>query len=251
MSVEPLPPQERSELRPLLDSRRPGDAMAAYYALTHPAAKVRLWVHRSPAGRLDGFLVRAQTGLDLFRPLVTLRTPDAESAAELLQAAFPSPQPALFSMPEPLGLWVLPLLALETTATLRILRLNPARMEPLINILVLRRDSPDGLPRYEIRSENRLLASAGVNWQTYDWAEIFVQTDPDVRERGYGRSVCAALCRQLMEERKSVLYAVEERNNASMRLAVGIGFEDTGERELLCSGSVQHPFPIPHQSGEG
>jgi RimJ/RimL family protein N-acetyltransferase len=238
MSVAPLPPEARTSLRMLLDPRRAGDAMASYYALSHPAAKTRLWVHQSPAGRQDGFLLRAQTGLDLFRPLVTLRAPDDLATGELLRAAFPAPQAAIFSFPEPLGLWLLPLLTVESMMQLLVLRLNPARLEPLINILVQRTNSPGGLPRYEIRNENRLLAAAGVNWQSSDWAEIFVQTDPDVRERGYGRSVCAALCRHLLEEKKSVLYAVEEKNTASIRLADGIGFEDTGERELQCSGSV-------------
>ena len=239
MSVAPLPPEERTSLRMLLDPRRAGDAMASYYALSHPAAKTRLWGHRTSAGRLDGFLLRAQTGLDLFRPLVTLRASDAGATAELLRAAFPAPQAAIVSFPEPLGLWVLPLLAMETMVQLLVLRLNPARLEPLINILVRQTVSPGGFPRYEIRNENRLLAAAGVNWQSADWAEIFVQTDPDVRERGYGRSVCAALCRHLLEEKRGVLYAVEERNSASLRLASGIGFEDTGEREILCAGSVQ------------
>jgi hypothetical protein len=243
VSVAPLPPEARANLRVLLDPRRAGDALASYYSFFHPAAKTKIWVHQSPAGRLDGFILRAQTGMDLFRPLATLRAPDASAAAGLLQAAFPSPQAAMYSFPEPLGLWVLPLLAVETMMPLHVLRLNPARLEPLINILVQRTNSPGGLPRYEIRNENRLLAAAGINWQSPDWAEIFVQTDPDVRERGYGRSVCAALCRHLLEEKKSVLYAVEEKNSASMRLAEGIGFEDTGEREILCSGSVLPSSP--------
>lgn len=243
MSVAPLPPEARANLRVLLDPRRAGDALASYYSFFHPAAKTKIWVHQSPAGRLDGFILRAQTGMDLFRPLATLRALDASAAAGLLQAAFPSPQAAMYSFPEPLGLWVLPLLAVETMMPLHVLRLNPARLEPLINILVQRTNSPGGLPRYEIRNENRLLAAAGINWQSPDWAEIFVQTDPDVRERGYGRSVCAALCRHLLEEKKSVLYAVEEKNSASMRLAEGIGFEDTGEREILCSGSVLPSSP--------
>jgi RimJ/RimL family protein N-acetyltransferase len=250
MSIAPLHPEARTGLRTLLDPGRAGDAMASYYALSHPAAKTKLWVHRSPAGRQDGFILRAQTGMDLFRPLVTLRAPDAEAAGELLAAAFPAAQAAMFSFPESLGLWVLPLLSAETMMQLRMLRLNPARLEPLINILVQRTNSPGGSPRYEIRNENRLLAAAGVNWQSADWAEIFVQTDPDVRERGYGRSVCAALCRDLLDMKKSVLYAVEEKNAASIRLATGIGFEDTGEREILCTGSVHPASATPGKNSQ-
>jgi RimJ/RimL family protein N-acetyltransferase len=243
VSAAPLPAEERAVLASLLDSRSAGDAMASYYALLHPAAKTRIWTHRSAGGRMDGFLVRAQTGQDLFRPLATLRAPDASTAAELLRAAFPSPSPAFFSIPEPLGIWVLPLLSAESIEQILLLRLNPAKLEPLVNIFVEQAASPAGLPRFEIRRDGRLLAAAGVNWQSSGWAEIFVQTDPAVRERGYGKSVCAALCRLLLEERRVVLYAVEENNTASIRLARGLGFEETGEREISCAGSVVTSAP--------
>jgi hypothetical protein len=159
----------------------------------------------------------------------------------LLQAAFPSPAPAIFSIPEFLGLWVLPHLTVDPPTRLLLYRLNPARLEPVVNILVTRATSPDGLPRYEIRSGENLLAAAGVNWQSSAWAEIFVQTDPAVRERGFGKSVCAALCRDLLGRKKDILFAVEEDNLPSVRLAQGLGFEDTGEREILFTGSVLLP----------
>ncbi|HEY5119243.1 MAG TPA: GNAT family N-acetyltransferase, partial [Anaerolineales bacterium] len=88
-----------------------------------------------------------------------------------------------------------------------------------------------------------LLAAAGVNWQSSEWAEIFVQTDPAVRERGYGKSVCAALCRDLLERKKDILYSLEEDNLTSLRLAQGLGFEDTGEREIIFTGTVLIPAP--------
>jgi hypothetical protein len=250
MSIELLPPGERDSLRTLLEGYRPGDAMVSYYALEYAPSKTKIWIHRSPQARKDGFLIRAQTGQDLFRPWVSLRAPGAASAAELLQAAFPSPAPAIFSIPEPLGLWVLPLLKADLPTRLLLYRLNPARLEPVLNILVRRASSPDGLPRYEIRNGDQLLASAGVNWQSSTWAEIFVQTEAAVRERGYGKSVCAALCRELLERKRDILFAVEEDNLPSVRLAQGLGFEDTGERELLFAGSA-NPSPAPPHSGEG
>jgi RimJ/RimL family protein N-acetyltransferase len=241
MSIESLPIEGREALRSLLDIRNPGDSWAAYYALEHPAAKIKIWVHRSSEGRLDGFLIRAQTGQDLFRPLVTLRAPGSTSAVGLIQAAFPTSAPALYAIPEALGLWVLPVLSADPPRRVLLFRLNPARLEMVLNILVTRSASPDGLPRYEIRNGEQLFAAAGVNWQSSVWAEIFVQTDPAVRERGYGKSVCAALCRELLEKKKEILYAVEDNNAASLRLAQRLGFEDTGERELLFAGSVLSP----------
>ncbi len=125
MSVEPLPPGLRGSLRTLLEIRRPGDAMVSYYALEYPAAKTKIWISRSPEGREDGFLIRSQTGQDLFRPLVTLRAGRSASAAGLLQAAFPTPAPAIFSIPESIAGWVLPLLSVESPARVLLYWLNP------------------------------------------------------------------------------------------------------------------------------
>jgi ribosomal protein S18 acetylase RimI-like enzyme len=238
MSVTPLPPEERNSLRSLIVSRRPGEALAAYYAFHHPASRTRIWSHRSASGRIDGFLVRAQTGQDLFRPLITLRAPDSAAMAELMRAALPSGQPALFSFPETLSVWLLPLLSIDTRQRLLVYLLNPSKFVPVTNIFVRRASSPDGLARFEIRQGDSLAAAAGINWQSPEWAEIFVQTDPQTQERGYGKSVCAALCAHLLEQKRSVLFAVEENNRPSIRLAKSIGFEDSGESEILCTGSI-------------
>jgi hypothetical protein len=241
MSVALLPPQERDSLRSLIESRRPGDALAAYYALHHPASRTRIWSHRPDGGRIDGFLVRAQTGQDLFRPLVTLRAPNSAALTGLLRAALPAGQPALFTFPETLSVRLLSLLAIEMRRDLRLYLLNPAKFVPVPNIFVRRESSPDGLARFEIRQGGHLAAAAGINWRSPDWAEIFVQTDPESRERGYGKSVCAALCADLLEGGRSVLFAVEENNHPSIRLAGSLGFEDTGEREILCAASFREP----------
>jgi RimJ/RimL family protein N-acetyltransferase len=246
MTVAPLRAEDRGELRSLLDSRRAADAQAAYYALHHPAARVRMWVYAN-GGRREGFLVRAQTGRDLFRPLVILRAPHAGAAELLLRAALPTGSAFLVLLTEQSADWPLPLRLDEPPIRSRLLELNAARFEPIVNIFVVRSPSPDGLPRFEIRQGERLLAAAGVNWQSPEWAEVFVQTEPEVQNRGYGKSVVAALCRELLEGRRRVLYAVEESNNASRHLAEGLGFADTGEREQMCAASlVEHRLSDSH-----
>ena len=237
MSALPLPPEERFSLRNLLDLRQPGDAMTAYYALFHPAARTKIWIHRAAGGRVDGFLVRAQTGQDLFRPLVILRGSGSAALLELLSAALPVGREAVFSVPEELGPMLLPFLNVSDQQTLSLLRLNPSRFQPVVNIFVRRGVSPDGLPRFEIRQGETLVASAGVNWRSPDWAEIFVQTIAAAQERGYGKSVCAALCEELVGAGRSVLYAVSPENRPSLALAASVGFEDTAQRELVCTGS--------------
>jgi hypothetical protein len=234
MTVRMLRVEERDRLRAMVEPHRAADAMACYYALQHPAARVRIWV-REPGG---GFLVRAQTGQDLFRPLVIMRARQPEGAEELLRVALPPGSAFLLSLSAEMALWPLPILCTESPTVLNLLELNAARFEPIVNIFVVHSQSPDGLPRYEIYHGDRLLAAAGVNWQSPEWAEIFVQTEPDVQNRGYGKSVTAALCRQLLEERRRVLFAVTESNGVSRRMAEGLGFTETGASETLCAATM-------------
>jgi hypothetical protein len=42
----------------------------------------------------------------------------------------------------------------------------------------------------------------------------------------------------LLDGRYSVLFAVEDGNHPSLRLAESVGFEDTGARELFIAGSL-------------
>jgi len=238
MPVVPLRAEDRAQLRAQLDSHHPADARAAYYALHHPAGRVRLWIHPPGGDHESGFIVRAQTGQDLFRPIVILRATSSRLAEALLRTALAPGSPFLLSLTEETAYWPLPIRIVEPPLRLHIWELAPARFEPVINIFVVRAQSPDGLPRYEIRKDERLLAAAGVNWRSPDWAEIFVHTELDVQNRGYGKSVASALCRQLTEEKHRVIYALEESNHASRLLAESIGFADTNECEHVIIGSL-------------
>ncbi len=241
MNIVALAEAERSRVRRLLDEHEPGDALACYYALHHPSSRTRISAALSPQGALLAFLVRAQTGHDLFRPLITGRAPDFPTLAELARAALAPGQPVYFSMPLVQASWAR---ALIDSATQSILHLHILRREsfsPVINVLVTRNPSPDGLPRYEIRQGERVLAAAGLNWRSPFFAEIFVHTDEAVRERGHGRSVVAALCQELLEAGCTPLYAADQANPASLRLAASVGFADCGQREFVCSGNLRHP----------
>jgi RimJ/RimL family protein N-acetyltransferase len=238
MNAIPLRAEDRGQLRAMLEGRRPVDARAAYYALHHPAQRVRLWIQSPGSNREQGFLVRAQTGQDLFRPLVILRASSAVVAEQLIQTALPPGSPFLLSAREEASRWPLPIHPAEPPVRLHLLELVSAQFDPVINIFVVRSQSPDGLPRYEIRHGERLLAAAGINWQSPEWAEIFVHTEPVVQNRGYGKSVVSALCRQLMEEHRRVLYAIAENNTASRLLAESIGFADSGECEWVLHGTM-------------
>src|SRR4051794_38155640 len=102
MAVPSAVNQLRSLIRPLLDERSTADALAAYYALYHPADRTELFVYPSePAGGPPrGFLVRARTGIDLFRPLVTGRLHDDETAAALVERGLIAGRPVYLTVPE-------------------------------------------------------------------------------------------------------------------------------------------------------
>jgi ribosomal protein S18 acetylase RimI-like enzyme len=230
----------RPRVRPLLDTRSPADALASYYALYHAPDRSELFVYPedgaggSPrAAPASGFLVRARTGLDLFRPLVTYRAQTEAAAAELLERGLQPGRPVYLTVPEPLALWANKYLTVTDAELHRVYRLNPQRYQPIINVLALTSTGADGLPRVEIRAGDRAGAVAGVNWQSPDFAEVYVYTDPAVRGRGWGKSVVASLVGLLRQSGRTPLYVVAETNEYSIRLAEAVGFDDTGHREYV------------------
>jgi hypothetical protein len=90
---------QRRAIRGLLDERSPQEAMAVYYAFVHEEAKTQVitWpLERMGGNTAVGFITLSRTGLDLFRPFLTMRLPlpDLEASAQLLQHALP-PVPKL------------------------------------------------------------------------------------------------------------------------------------------------------------
>jgi GNAT superfamily N-acetyltransferase len=235
--------EQRRAIRPLLNERNPADALAAYYVFHHPEDRTQLFITPVDAGpgQATGFVALSRTGIDLFRPLVTLRLPgdgrDYQASVELLQRALQPGMPVILSAP----IAYLPLLHLllevQSEETLRLYALDPGRYEPVINVLVARTVAPNNLPRYIIRStqseSGEIVASAALNWQSPTFAEIAVFTRPDQRRQGWGRSVVAAMVQELLDSGRVPLYVVAEENQPSIQLAESVGFVDTGVRETI------------------
>jgi RimJ/RimL family protein N-acetyltransferase len=227
-------------VRALLDERDPADALAVYYALFHDPARSTVYLHFDPEqpARPNGFLVRAQTGQDIFRPLITFRAPSAEAAVELFRQGMQGGRPYYLTAPTAMARYVNRYLNIHEPALFQVLRLNRERFQPVINVLVTSERGPDNWPRYEIRNGDRVLASAGVNWRSPRYAEIYVYVDGNVRGRGYGKSVVARAAGDLLEAGITPLYVVAEDNTASIRTAQAVGFEDTGAREYICEAAL-------------
>src|SRR5690606_5763584 len=121
--------------------------------------------------------------------------------------------------------------------------LDPARYEPIVNVLVTRSTGPGGYPQFTIRSsesgEEEIVASASLNWQSPRFGEIAVNTRPQFRRQGRGRSVVAALSGHLIDSGRVPLYVVAEENTASAGLAESVGFVDTGAREYLIQATLK------------
>lgn len=243
MTARTLLDPRRASLRPLLNETSVADALATYYALYHPPDRAEVVVHPRDSNQADGFLVRARTGLDLFRPLVTFRAPSEAVAVDLFQAGLQAGRPVYLTVPEPLALWANKHLDVTDAALHRVYRFNANQFEPMINVLAMMSTGPDGTPRCEIRSGGQVSAVAGVNWQSPRFAEVYVYTDPAVRGRGWGRSVVSAVANQLVKAGRLPLYVVAESNDASIRVAEAVGFEDTGLREYVGQAVFLHQEP--------
>jgi len=230
--------EKRRQIRPLLSPGDPADALASYYALWHDPRRTRLTLHRDAQGKVDGFLVVAQTGADLFRPLVTLRAPGQEAVGTLLRDALAAHRPYQIIVPVRFASAVRDHMEVAKSALTRLYLLEPSRFQPIINVLVQRMASAEGAARFQIESQGQVMAMAGINWRSPAFAEIFVYVHPSGRGRGWGRSVVSACTTALLEERIRPLYSVDEDNETSQRIAEALGYADTGHRDLIAEGQL-------------
>lgn len=231
--------EKRRALRPLLSAHDPADALASYYALWHDPKRTQLAISLDAQGRADGFVVTCQTGADLFRPLVTLRAPDADAVGRLLREALVPNRAYQVIAPVTLASAVREHLDSQQSRLLSIYRLDPVRFQPIVNVLVQQVSGADGTPRFQIESQGQVVATSGTNWRSPTFAEVFVYVHPTGRHRGWGKSVVSACTASLREARLAPLYLAEKENEISVRIAEGLGYVDTGRREFVAEGRLK------------
>jgi len=229
----------RKAIQSLLNQHDPAAAVTVYYALYHPPERTRLAVHRAPGGQPDGFLAQCVTGFDLFRPVVVLWGEDEKARRELLQLALDPGRPYFFIVPWEYQSILEEICLLEEKMVAAIYWLDPKRFEPTINVMVVETQSPDGSPRYEIRSEGQTVAASGTNWRSPYFGEVYVYTEPQARGRRWARAVLSACSARLIQDGQVPIYVVELENEASIRVALATGYQDTGTRLLLASGVLR------------
>jgi GNAT superfamily N-acetyltransferase len=235
----------RKAIRHLLNERSPLDGIAAYFAFHHSDDRTQIVIYPDDGSMTTGYVAISRTGMDLFRPFLTLRLPpyDMNGGVELIYSALP-PGTAVIINALPADTPLLQaIFDVQTEETIQVLVLDESQFEPIINVLVTETASNNPYPRFVIRStgtgSDEIAASAGINWQTDYFAEISVNTNPRHRRQGFGRSVVAAAVSHVLANGRTPLYAVAENNQASQQLAQSVGFVDKGFRHTILHGSLK------------
>jgi hypothetical protein len=243
--VTALPVPERRLLTKMISPRLPGDALASYYALNHPAERLMLYVVRTSDGDVIGFLVSARTGGDLFRPLVIPLATSPEILERLLRAALLGRPPVLAHLPADQEAWVPSAVEWSDSRSYDLYRLDPSAFRPEINVLVTTASAPDGLVRTEVRSGRALLAAAGLNWKGDAYAEVYVEGTEEARSRGLTRSTLSSLTAEILKERVIPLLYVDVLDTGALAEAHWVGYRKTGDRyvrgQMVWRGAAQGP----------
>ena len=225
----------RAAIAPLLSSK-PADALASYFALEHDPKRTRLVLRRDAEGRALAFVAVCQTGMDLFRPLAVLRGDDSAALQDALREALAPGRQYLFSAPAIARPDLESVVQLHGAGVQEIYALHNADFKPVVNVLVQTSRTPDGQWRASIRArDGSAAAEAGTSWISSRYAEVFAHVAEAMRGRGLGKSVVSAVSAQVLTLQRTPLYVTAPDNAASRRLALRLGYRDTGGREL--SGS--------------
>jgi hypothetical protein len=238
----------RQAIRHLLNERSPLDGIASYFAFHHPEDRTQIVLYPADGRVTTGYVAISRTGMDLFRPFVTLRLPpdDINGGVELIYSSLPPGTAVIINALPGDAPLLQALFDIQSEETIQVLDLNESQFEPIINVLVTETASNNAYPRFVIRStstgSDEIAASAGINWQTDYFAEISVNTNPRHRRQGFGRSVVAAAVNYVLANGRTPLYAVTDNNQASLQLAQSIGFSDKGFRHTILQGSLKSPI---------
>ncbi|MBE2220925.1 MAG: hypothetical protein IAF02_05265 [Anaerolineae bacterium] len=237
--------QRRRAIQHLL-SDNPADATAVYYAFHHPDGKSSVLPYPAEAERAEGFVTFSRTGLDLFRPLVTMRLPiaDLETSAAVIYNGIQPETAVIIQAPTDYLPLLQALFDVQTIEHFHLYTLSRNHFEPVINVLVTQSTGPNGLPRFVVRSQqdDRVIASAGINWQSPDYASLSVNTDAAHQRQGLGVSVLSAIVGYVLENGRSPLYEVATSNTASQTLARQTNFTNTGADKVLLQAVLKPRF---------
>jgi hypothetical protein len=237
--------QRRRAIQHLL-SDNPADAASSYYAFDHPDGKSSVLPYPPDSERAAGFVTFSRTGLDLFRPLVTMRLPisDLETSAAVIYNGIQPETAVIIQAPTDYLPLLQALFDVQTIEHFHLYTLDSNRFEPIISVLVVQTTGHNGLPRFVVRSQqdNRVIASAGINWQSPRYASLSVNTEASQRRQGLGISVLSAIVGYVLDNGRFPLYEVNINNIASQHLAGPVGFSNSGADKVLIQAILKPRF---------
>jgi hypothetical protein len=222
----------RLKIRPMLSLSAAADALYAYYAFYHDRERSELHVHEEADGHADGFLAICQTSQRLFQPTVVLRTPKVHVAVDLLREALVPGRPYYLITTPDLRDAVSQVVDMAQPQSNRVYEIDLSRFEYTINVLVVAEEGIEKRPRFVVRSQEEIVAEAGVSWLSPHFAAVYAQATPAARERGLGRSVLLTCTRWVVRSGRRPLAITSAADSDAIALAESAGYVDTGARDL-------------------
>ncbi|MEM7335471.1 MAG: GNAT family N-acetyltransferase [Chloroflexota bacterium] len=241
--------EKRQAIRHLLDEQMIVDGLATFFAFHYDESKTTIVTMPEATVSADGYVAFSRTGMDLFRPFVTMRLPmhNHELAAQLVYSAIPEGTAVIMNIPTHHFPLIQAFFDIQTEERLKLYVLSEERPEPIINVLVTEDKHPNGYPRFLIRANDDpsrpVGAAAGLNWLGPKFAEIAVNTNPSYRRRGWGKSVVSSMVQYVLRNGREPIYAVSDQNSASIQLAESVGFVDSGVQQYLLQATLR-PNPL-------
>jgi predicted GNAT family acetyltransferase len=102
----------------------------------------------------------------------------------------------------------------------------------VINVLVVAEEGIEQRPRFVVRSQEEIVAEAGVAWLSPHFAAIYTEATHAARERELGRSVLATCTRWVLRSGRRPLAIIDAEDRGAIALAEAVGYKDTGARDL-------------------
>lgn len=237
--------EQRMAIAHLLDEKHPQDATAVYYANHHPDNRIRLFPF-AESDRVLGYVALAQTGMDLFRPFVTMRLPidDFGLSTNMIYEGIGEGTAVILNAPQSYAPLLQALFDIQVIQTLHLYVLDIKNFQTNINILTEKSMGPNDLPRFLIKQPNasgdrETVAASGLNWLSPEFGELSVRTQSAQRRQGMGYSVVNKMTEWVLTQKRKPLYMVAADNHASITLAERVGFVDSGYRQTLLEGILK------------
>ena len=213
---------DREVVESLIAKGDAGDAVAAYCAWWHPDARVH--VHREDDG--VGLLLEGSSTLG---PVSVLRASSVAVVPALLKTM--SPGRRYLMAPWELADVIRETVRMENVEHNAVFWHEPVEVrgkdEEAVITLV------GSSQPVTIHAEgNEVISAVGDThvsrcwylWESPEFAEIGVRTDPGFRRQGLGRAVVSAMIASLSRRGLKTLFVTSIENVASLRLAAGLGF---------------------------